>query len=357
MARLSPENPEAMPPLGKQTYVRVKGANDPATAKLTAANRKHAVGDAIAAGKAAKLTIAGYYEHGVELIARATTEGLWAAHEATSCRLSCTARTQDGTGSGWAGVSSNKVADVDAAALAKIAVDKAARSANPKKLDPGRYTVVLEPAAVASLLAFLTGALGARRADEHRSFFAKPGGGTRVGEKLFPSTITLRSDPADAAVGGMPFDGEGFALQPTRWIDKGVLSALTYTRFWATKQNQKPTGSPSGWTLDDGTESREDLIKGVKRGVLVTRFWYLRGVDPQSLLATGLTRDGTFLIENGEITTPVNNFRFNESPVHMLAKCDGLAPAWIPGGTEGGGTRVPTLRTHEFNLASISEAV
>lgn len=353
MAKLAPETPEAMPPLGKQTYERTKGATDPATASLTPQARAKAIGDAISAGDAAHVAIAGFYEHQVTLVTLASTAGLAASHESSSCQMSCTARTVDGTGSGWAGAASNKVADVDTAALAKIAVDKAARSAKPQKLDPGRYTIVLEPAAVASLLGFLIGSLGARRADEHRSVFSKPGGGTRVGDKLFPDTITLRSDPSDVALGGMPFDGEGVARHPTKWIDKGVLTGLTYSRFWAKKQGKQPTGSPSAWTLDGGTTSREALIKDVKRGVLVTRFWYLRDLDPQTLLATGLTRDGTFLIENGEIKGPVNNFRFNESPIQMLARCDGLGAATIP----DDGMRVPILRTHEFNLASISEAV
>jgi predicted Zn-dependent protease len=353
MAKLAPENPEAMPPLGKQTYVSTPGSVDAATAALAPGARAKAVGAAIAAGDAAKVQIAGFFEHEHSFVARATSAGLWAVHEATWAAFSCTGRTPDGTGSGWAGVSSNKASDLDAHALAQTASDKAARSANPKRLDPGRYTVVLEPAAVSALLNFLLGQLGARRADEGRSFFAK----RKVGDTLFPETITLRSDPRDAATGGWPFDGEGFPLQPTKWIDKGKLAGLTYTRYWAKKQGKQPTGGPSGWTLDGGTVSRDDLIKGVDRGVLITRFWYLRDLDPQTILATGLTRDGTFLIEKGEIRGPVNNFRFNESPVQMLGKCDALGAQMIPGGGEGGGIRVPILRTREFNLASISEAV
>jgi predicted Zn-dependent protease len=353
MANIAPENPEAMPPLAKQTYLKAPGALDAATAALTAKARAQAAGDAIAAADAAKIEIAGFFEHDTTLIARATTAGLWAAHEDTSCSFSCTGRTGDGTGSGWAGASSNKVGDLDPKALAATAVDKASRSAKPRRLDPGHYTVILEPAAASALLAFLLGQLNGRRADEGRSFFAKK----KLGDKLFPDFITLRTDPRDAATHGMPFDGEGFALQPTKWIDKGTLGALAYTRFWAKKQGKQPTGQPNGWTLEGATTSREQLIKGVDRGVLITRFWYLRDLDPQTILATGLTRDGTFLIEKGAIVGPVNNFRFNESPVHMLEKCDAIGPTSIPGGGEGGGNRVPILRTHDFNLASVSEAV
>jgi predicted Zn-dependent protease len=353
MARLAPENPEDMPPLGHQNYAPAKNAADPATAKGAPEIRAKAVGAALAAGEAGKVVMAGFVNHASHSLAIGTSAGLWAYHTWTSCGMSCTARTPDGTGSGWAGTGSNRMADLDAGAIAKIAADKASASARPHKLDPGRYTVILEPAAVASLLAFLTGALNARRADEGRSFFARK----RPGDKLFPDTITLRSDPTDGALGAAPFDGEGFPLTPTRWIDKGVLTALPYSRFWAGKQSKLPTGQPTGWTLDGGTATRDDLIKGVKRGVLITRFWYLRPLDPQTLLATGLTRDGVYLIEDGSISHPVNNFRFNESPVQMLARCDGLGPTAIPSGGEGGGVRVPVLRTHEFNLASISEAV
>jgi predicted Zn-dependent protease len=351
MAKLAPENPEAMPALGKQTFVKAN-ARDAATAKLTPAERAKAVGVAIAAGDAAKLAIAGFYEHATTQRALATSAGLWALHESTSAGFSCTARTNDGTGSGWAETSSHRAADLDANTLAKIAVDKATKSASPRRLDPGRYTVVLEPAAVADLLQFVIGALGARRADEGRSFFAKPGGGTRVGEKLFPDFVTLSSDPADAQTGGAPFDFEGLPVKATKWIEAGVIKALTYGRYWASKQNQKPTGSPNGWTLASGNMSRAELLEGVKRGVLITRFWYLRDLDPQALLVTGLTRDGTFSITNGEVAGPVNNFRFNESPIQMLAKCDAVGPSWL-----ADGMRVPGLRTHEFNLASISEAV
>ena len=352
MARLAPENPEAMPPLPAQRYIVVPKASDSATANATPAVRAKAAGASIAAAKGAGVTIAGFYEHGAHARALATTAGLTAYHAWTTAGLSCTARTQDGTGSGWAGADSNKVSDLDAAAMAKVAVDKAASSAKFRRLEAGRYTVVLEPAAVAGLLGSLIGSFGARRADEGRSFFAKGGGKTKVGDKLFPDHITLRSDPTDAALAAAPFDGEGFPLKPATWIDKGTVAGLTYTRYWAQKQGKQPTGNPDGWILEGGKATREQLIAGVKRGVLVTRFWYIRMLDPQTILLTGLTRDGTYLIENGQLAGPVNNFRFNESPVQMLAKSDALTA-----GALVDGMRVPALRTHEFNLASISEAV
>jgi predicted Zn-dependent protease len=354
MAQLSPENPELLPPLGTQVYRPAKNARDQGTARVGPEARAKATGAALAAlPPGAGVSMAGFFEHATKMHAIATTAGAWAHHAWTSVGFSCTARTADGTGSGWAGTSSNRIADIDAGALAKIAVDKAVRSAKPARLAPDRYTVVLEPAAVAGLLEFLWGSLGARRADEGRSFFGKPGGGTKVGDKLFPEVITLRSDPTDPQLAARPFDAEAVPLQPTKWIERGTLRALTYSRFWAKQQGKPATGQPAGFILDGGTTPREELVKGVARGVLITRLWYLRMLDPQAILVTGLTRDGVFLIENGAVTRPVNNFRFNESPVHMLSRCDALSPAVL---TEGN-VRVPALRTHDFHLASISEAV
>jgi predicted Zn-dependent protease len=355
LAALAPENAEAMPPLPAQRIAPVKGAIDASTLALSAKTRA----DAVAAMLARRdgLELAGFYEHGAHARAIATTAGLWAHHAWTSCALSCTARTADGTGSGWAGQSSHRAGALDAPGLARVAVTKANESAKPRRLEPGRYTVVLEPAAVGSLLGFLVGALDARRAHEGRSFFSKPGGATKVGDKLFPESITVRADPNDAELCAAPFDGEGLPREPRAWIDRGTLTALPYSRFWAKKHDTKPTARPDGWSLAGTQVSDRALVADVGRGVLITRFWYLRDVDPQALLVTGLTRDGTFLIENGAVVGPVNNFRFNESPVQMLARCDAIGHPVIPGGGEGGGLRVPALRTHEFNLASISDAV
>jgi predicted Zn-dependent protease len=355
-----------MPVLGAQKYLELKNAIDPATAKLGPDVRAKAAGAAIAAADAAKLGIAGFVQHATRSHAIGTTAGLAGYHAWTTCAMSCTARTPDATGSGWAGQASNKIADLDAGALAKVACDKATASAKPTRLDPGRYTVILEPAAVASLLTFFAFSLDARRADEGRSYFSHH----KPGDKLFPDAISLRSDPTETALGTPPFDGQGVPLATVKWVDNGVLTQLAYSRYWAKKQGKQPTGGVGGgggggrgreggvgWVLDGGAASRAELIKGVQRGVLITRFWYLRTLDPQSVTATGLTRDGVFLIENGAITRPVNNFRFNESPVQMLARCDGLTATSIPTGPEVGAFRVPTLRSHEFNLASISDAV
>lgn len=356
MARIVPEDPEVQPVLGAQKYPSVPPSYDPALERLGAAERAAAAEGTIAAAEAAQVAVAGFYSHGVGATALATSAGLRAYHRQTQADFTLTARTRDGTGSGWAGAVADRLIGIDPRRVAETAIDKAVRSAKPRRLEPGRYTVVLEPVAVAELLVFLANSLGARAADEGRSFFARPGGGTRIGETLFGDAITLRSDPADPAQPSAPFDAEGYPLRPFTWIDRGTLRALTYSRFWAAKKGQQPTGLPRSFHLLGGQASREDLIQGVDRGLLVTRFWYTRMLDPQSLTITGLTRDGVYLIEKGQIVAPVNNFRFNESPVNMLKNIEALGretvrSAFVPH------IRAPALRTREFNFASISEAV
>jgi predicted Zn-dependent protease len=353
LAAIAPEDPEYVPVLGPQKYAAAPSAFDPATDKLSAATRVEAARVAIAAAKTAGVTAAGFYEHAGQFHAMLTSAGLFAHHAETSVDYSLTARSQDGSGSGWAARYTRKAQALDAAAVSKIAVDKAVRSKKPQKLDPGRYTVVLEPDAVGTLLGFLVGAMDARPADEGRSFFSKPGGGTRLGEKLFPDGITVRSDPSDREIPSAPFDGEGFPLAPMTWIDKGRIAGLFLSRYWAQKTGKKPTGDPASYHMHGGSETLESLIAGVKRGVLITRFWYANLLEPQALLATGLTRDGTFLIENGKVVAPVNNFRWNESPMTMLKNADGMtAPVVV-----SSSMRCPAIRTHEFHLATISDAV
>jgi predicted Zn-dependent protease len=237
-------------------------------------------------------------------------------------------------------------------------VDKAVQSASARAIDPGKYTVVLEPAAVANMLEFFVGALDARRADDGRSFFSKAAGATKLGEKLFPDAITFESDPMNPDTPSAPFDGDGLPLGRVAWVDKGVVSAFRYSRYWAAKQGKPPTGEHDCYLLRGGqAERQEDLYLGIKRGLLVTRFWYTRWLEPKAMSITGLTRDGVFLIEDGRVTGAVNNFRFNESPANVLASCDAMTKATIRVPTGGSVWRVPALRTHDFNMASVSAAV
>nr|MCU0626277.1 metallopeptidase TldD-related protein [Gemmatimonadaceae bacterium] len=216
---------------------------------------------------------------------------------------------------------------LDVQATSQRAIDVALRSRRPVAIEPGRYTVVLQPQAVGDLVSLLPRYFQARAADEGRSPFSKRGGGTRVGEAVVSPLVTLASDPADAAVQATPFDGDGLPLARQAWIDQGVLRQLQYSRAWAAKQGTQPTGGASSLLLRGGTQTTEQLIAGTARGILVTRLWYLREVDPRTALHTGLTRDGTFLIENGTVTKSIKNMRFNESPLFLFANVEGLGPA------------------------------
>jgi predicted Zn-dependent protease len=359
LARLAPEDPELMPELGPQTYEAVDAFLE-ATADLDAEARAEAIGRAIgaatAAGKASgAIFAAGFLEANVRAIAVATSNGLFAYHRTTDADFSVTARTPDGSGSGWAHGGARDWNAVDPVAIGRIAAQKAAASRSPQEIAPGLYTAVLEPQAVTDLIPLLGGALNARNADEGRSAFSKPGGGTRIGEKVADERVTLYSDPADNNLLGQPFDGEGLPIRRTVWIEKGILKNLAYSRFWAQKQGKQPTGPAlaGGLALVGGSKSTEELIAGCARGILVTHFFYIRSLDPRTVLQTGLTRDGAFLVEDGRITRPLKNFRWNESPLLMLNRLEDIGR---PEPTEVG-RLMPALRVRDFNFTSLSDAV
>lgn len=353
MAKLSPEDPESMPLLPPQTYAKAPNAWDDAVRAMSPASRAQVAARACAAADAANVHAAGFFERAAVTHAIRTSTGLAASSRRTDASYSTTARTTDGTGSGWAGREAWRAADLDDASLSKAAIDKARASASPRPLAPGKYTVVLEPQAVQEMLEYLLGTMDQRSADEGRSFFAK-----KVGEKLFADMVTLRSDPLSAETPHAPFDHEGLALRPQAWIEGGRVKELEVSRYWAAKTGKTPTGDQSAFHLLGGTAAGiDELVRTTKRGLLVTRFWYTRMLEPQSVMITGLTRDGVFLIEDGRITQPVQNFRYNESPVNVLRNVDAMTKETFRVRAYGSTFRVPALRTHEFTMASVSAAV
>ncbi len=367
LARLSPEDPEIMPELGAQTYSPVRGFID-STANLggdaRAVASKRVIDRAIETGRpAGEVFVAGYLEANASARALANNRGMFAYHRSTDAELSNTVRTPDGTGSGWASAGARNWSAIDPGALGNRAAQKAVASRNPTAIEPGMYTVVLEPQAVADLVPQLGGAFNGRAANEGRSPFSQRGGGTKVGEKIADERVTIYSDPADSDLLMSPFDGEGFPLQRRVWIEKGVLKQLTYSRFWAQKQGVQPTGGggggfgggglPGGLKMAGGTKSVDDLIAGTQRGILVTHFFYIRSLDNRTVMLTGLTRDGTFLIENGKVTRSLKNFRWNESPLFMLNKIEEIGRAE----PTSAGQVMPSLRVRDFNFTSLSDAV
>jgi predicted Zn-dependent protease len=358
LAKLAPDDPEAMPPLGPQQYENIKTYFD-STGSLGPDGRAEAARLAIDPCKSAgDLKAAGFLQTGIGAGAVGNNKGLFAYQSGTSSNYTLTVRTADGTGSGWAGADHPDWSQLDVKRVAEQAIEKARSSRNPVAVEPGRYTVILEPQAVGDLVQLLAGALDARSADEGRSAFTKQGGGTKVGEKIVDERVTLLSDPADPQLLTNAFDFQGLPSKRQVWIENGVLKKLTYSRFWAQKKNQQPDAGTNAVKFVGGTQTREDLIKSTQRGILVTRLWYLRPVDPRTVLYTGLTRDGTFLIENGKITKAIKNFRFNESPLFMLNNLEGLGKAERVAGTEAGGDVVmPVIKVRDFNFTSLSDAV
>ena len=371
LARLAPEDPEIMPELGSQTYAAVDSFIESTAdlgAEARAAAAKRVIERASQVGKSAgDMFVAGFLEANAGARAIATSRGLFAYHRSTDASLSTTARTPDGTGSGWASGGARDWAKLDPSALGTTAAQKAVASRNPVAIEPGMYTVVLEPQAVADLVPLLGGTFNARSADEGRGTFSKKGGGTRLGEKVMDERVTIYSDPTDPDLLAQPFDGEGLPLRRRVWVENGVLQNLSYSRFWAQKQGKEATGGgggggggggfggglPGGLKMVGGTKSTDELIAGTQRGILVTHFFYIRSLDQRTVLLTGLTRDGTFLIENGKITKALKNFRWNESPLFMLNKLEELGKAE----RTAAGQVMPSLRVKDFNFTSLSDAV
>jgi predicted Zn-dependent protease len=331
------------------------------TAKLTPGDRAkvalHALGMARSAGD---LLASGFLVTGAQAVALGNSVGQFAYFRNTSANYQLTVRTTDGSGSGWAAADNQDWAHLDFKSVAERATEKAKLSRNPVAIEPGKYTVVFEAQAAGDLIQLIGNQADARSADEGRSPFSKPGkeGGNKVGEKMFDERVNIYADPQDPQLRSQPFDGDGLPLGRQVFVEKGVLKELAYSRFWAKKMNKQPTGQGGAVKMQGGDASVDDLIKGTPRGILVTRLWYLRQVDPRTILYTGLTRDGTFLIENGKISKAIRNFRFNDSPLFMLNNLEALGRAERVAGTEQGGDIVmPSMRVKDFNFTSLSEAV
>jgi len=358
LARLAPDDPESLPPLPPQQYATVDAWSD-ATANLSPAERARAALAVLEdTRRTGDLNAAGFIVTGATTSCVANKAGLFAYHRQTFCNYTLTVRTADGTGSGWASADARDWRRLDTSRVARRAVDKARASRNPVAIEPGRYTVIMEPQAVGDLVQLMAFAMDARAADEGRSAFVKAEGGNKIGERVVDSRVTILSDPADPQLLAQPFDGQGLPLSRRVWIENGVLRELFYSRFWAQRTNRQPTGFPNSVKMVGGNETLDQLIAGTERGVLVTRLWYLRQVDPRTILYTGLTRDGTFLVENGRVSRSLRNFRFNDSPLFMLNNLEALGTAERLGGTEAGGNIVmPAVKARDFSFTSLSEAV
>ena len=356
MARLAPENPEHMPALPPAEYPPSVAFFEN-TAALDPAAALSLLRPVIEASREAGVQGAGFFQRRATGFALANSAGLFVFQRRSEADFSMTARTLDGGGSGWASTQVNDIGRLDLETVGRRAISKAIDSRNPEPRQPGRTTVVLEAPAVRDLVSLLVWNLDRRDVDEGRSFLNPLAGeADPVGRELFGKNVSLFSDPLHPEA-PCPTHVHGLPLTRTHWVEAGVLKHLHESRFWAAKNGRPPLPSPGNLILQGEDASPEALIGAVDDGVLITRLWYIRMVEPQALLHTGLTRDGTFAIKNGKVAGPVRNFRFNESPVNLLRQIAASGRRERVLGSENAmPMSVPALLVEDFNLSSVSEA-
>ncbi|WP_225848541.1 metallopeptidase TldD-related protein [Streptomyces sp. HPF1205] len=333
-----------------------------------------ALGEAFGAAAAGGRQLYGFAFHSVTSTYLGTSTGLRLRHDQPTGTLEMNAKSPDRTRSAWAGASTRDFADVDPLAMDTGLARRLAWAERQVELPAGRYETLLPPTAVADLLIYQLWSSGARDAAEGRTVFSRPGGGTRVGEKLSPLPLTLRSDPAEPGLEAAPFviahaSGDdssvfdnGLAVDPVEWVRQGTLNRLLTTRHSAALTGLPLAPAADNLVLEGGGDvSLEEMVAGTERGLLLTCLWYIREVDPATLLLTGLTRDGVYLVEGGEVTGAVNNFRFNESPVDLLGRATeaGRTERTLPREWSDWFTRaaMPPLRVPDFNMSSVSQGV
>ena len=316
----------------------------------------------------------GFAEHRMETVYLGSSTGLRLRHDQPTGRVELNGKSADFGTSVWAGTGTRDFRDVSVPDLAAEVDRRYGWSQRTVELPAGRYETVLPPSAVSDLMIYLYWTMEARDADEGRNVFARTGGGTRTGERLAALPLTLRSDPAEPGLECAPFQvvggsssaasvfDNGMATPAVNWLEDGVLANLVRPRAWALKTTAPATAAVDNLVLEHpgATASLDDMLAATDRGLLLTTLWYIREVDPQTLLLTGLTRDGVYLVEGGEVTGAVNNFRFNESPVDLLGRVveAGRTERTLPREWNDWFTRaaMPPLRVPDFNMSSVSPA-
>ncbi|MET9623526.1 MULTISPECIES: metallopeptidase TldD-related protein [unclassified Streptomyces] len=333
-----------------------------------------ALGEAFARARAGGRELYGFAHHQLTSTYLGTSTGLRLRHDQPTGTLELNAKSPDRSRSAWAGRSTRDFKDVDPAALDADLARRLGWAERRIDLPAGRYETLLPPTAVADLLIYQLWSSAARDAVEGRTVFSKPGGGTRLGETLSPLPLNLRSDPNEPGLESAPFvvshsSGDdssvfdnGLPLPPVDWMREGRLEHLVTTRHTAALTRLPVAPAAGNLILDAGGErSLEEMVASTRRGLLLTCLWYIREVDPATLLLTGLTRDGVYLVEDGEVVGEVNNFRFNESPVDLLSRASeaGRTEKTLPREWSDWFTRaaMPALRVPDFNMSSVSKGV
>ena len=358
LARSQPRNPDLLPMPGPQKYQTVARYFG-ATAHATPADRARAVARVAALAEKNKQTAAGIFSMGAMQSAIANTRGLFASHRQTRAEFSITILEPDS--SGWAKAGSPDFAQIDPEALARSASEKSAASRNPREAAPGRWTVILEPSAVLDLVGFLFYDFAGTAMLDQRSCFTK-----RMGKRLLGEDISIVDDAYHPLQSGAPFDGEGIPRQKVSLLEKGVPKHLVYARSTAKKMKAKATGhgfplpnemgeAPTNLVFPGGNSSIDEMVRSTERGILVTRVWYIRDVDPYEKVLTGMTRDGTFLVRDGKLAGGLRNFRFNQSVLEMLSNVEMMSPAVRASGEESFEMVVPAMKVRNFHFSEVTK--
>jgi PmbA protein len=358
LARNQPENPELLPMLGPQKYQKVSHYFA-STVSATPQDRARAVTRVCKMAEEGKQTAAGIFTTGYVRNLLVNSKGLSARHDHTRAEFSVTILEENS--SGWAKSNSPDILNIDPDALFESASEKAAGSRKPQELEPGHYTAILEPAAVLDFVGFIFYDFAGTAVLDKRSCF-----NDRMGKKIFGENVTLWDDVYHPLQVGAAWDGEGFPRQKVLLVDRGVPKNLVYARATAKKMKAKPTGhgftlpneygeAPMNLVFSGGDKSVDDMIRSTERGILVTRFWYIREVEPYEKVLTGMTRDGTFLVENGRVTGGIRNFRFNQSIIEALAKVEMLGVPVRATGEESFEMVVPPMKIRDFHFSEVTK--
>ena len=358
LAHSQPKDPGLLPLPAKQTYRRVSRFVT-ATAALTPEDRARAVRRACDLAVKNGHVAAGIFSTSLTQSAVANSRGLFAAYRDTHATFSIT--MQQNPAASWAKANAASVRDIDPQKLAQRASEKVKMAANAREIAPGLYTVILEPAAVLDLVGFLFYDFAATALQDKRSCF-----NDRMGKQILGKNITMTDDVYHPLQLGAPFDGEGMPRQRVLLVDRGVPKNLVYSRRSAKAAGKKPTGhgfalpneygeAPMNLVFSGGTASLDEMVASTDRGLLVTRLWYIREVDPYEKAMTGMTRDGLFLVENGRVTSAVRNFRFNQSILEMLRNVELMGPSVRATGEEAFEMVVPAMKVRNFHFSEVTK--
>jgi len=341
------------------------------TTEITPADRAEAVGKIVAVAKKNKLVTAGIYSTSKSAEAVVNSNGLNVFHRQTTAEVSITMLADDS--SGWQKANSPQVSNLDPVRLAEIAAKKARDSSGPKELPPGKYTVILEPAAVLDLVGFMFWDFGGLAILDQRSFL-----NNRIGTRLFGENITIMDDVHHPLQSNAPFDGEGVRRECVNLVEKGVIRNLVYARATAEKMRKSEAAAKVGeirvtghgfplpnemgeaptnivFVTAGGEQTVEQMIAGTEKGILITRLWYIREVDPYEKILTGMTRDGTFLVEDGKVKQGIRNFRFNQSLIELLSNVEAMGHAVRASGEEAFDMVVPAMKVKGFNFTEVTK--